>query len=99
MLQGGQRTVLVTELMERGDLYTLLGRYQGRFAWGKLGRYVALDVARGLAFLHARNIVHFECVLLTWISSLKPHSCSLQIPPACICLHASAFSEYVYCAL
>ena len=54
--------MLVTELMERGDLYTLLGKYQGRFAWAKLGRYVALDVARGLAFLHSRNIVHFEYV-------------------------------------
>lgn len=58
--KGGQRTVLVTELMEKGDLYTLLGKYQGRFAWHKLGRYVALDVARGLAFLHSRNIVHFD---------------------------------------
>ena len=64
--------MLVTELMERGDLYTLLGKYQGRFAWAKLGRYVALDVARGLAFLHSRNIVHFECACLCYTPALSP---------------------------
>lgn len=56
---------LSAHAQEKGDLYTLLGKYQGRFAWHKLGRYVALDVARGLAFLHSRNIVHFECEFLS----------------------------------
>lgn len=65
--------MLVTELMERGDLYSLLGRHQGRFAWHRLGRCVALDVARGLSFLHSRNIVHFEC------AAPQP----LHLPPCC----------------
>ena len=91
-LQGGQRTVLVTELMERGDLYTLIGRYQGRFAWNKLGRYVALDVARGLAFLHARNIVHFECVILIPASPLLNHP-PPPVYPVCIAC-ASAFDQH-----
>ena len=59
-VQGGKRTVLLTEFMERGDLFTLLGRGYGRFAWNRLGARIALDVAEGLAFLHSRNIVHFE---------------------------------------
>ena len=56
-LQGGKRTVLVTEYMEKGDLCSALGRSPGKFAWKRLGRGVALDVARGLAFLHSRNVV------------------------------------------
>ena len=60
MLQGGKRTVLVTEYMEKGDLCTALGRAPAKFTWGRLGRSIALDVARGLAFLHADNIVHFD---------------------------------------
>ena len=52
--------MLLTEFMERGDLFTLLGRGYARFAWGRLGARIALDVAEGLAFLHSRNIVHFE---------------------------------------
>ena len=59
-LQGGKRTVLLTEFMERGDLFTLLGRGYARFAWDRLGARIALDVAEGLQFLHSRNIVHFE---------------------------------------
>ena len=52
--------MLVTEYMEKGDLCTALGRAPAKFCWGRLGRSIALDVARGLAFLHADNIVHFD---------------------------------------
>ena len=49
--------MLVTEYMEKGDLCSALGRSPNKFAWKRLGRGVALDVARGLAFLHSRNVV------------------------------------------
>ena len=52
--------MLVTEFMERGDLYSLLGKGNARFSWDNLGVRIALDVAKGLAFLHSQHIVHFE---------------------------------------
>ena len=60
LLQGGKRTVLVTEFMEKGDLCSALGRAPHLYSWEALGRSIALDVARGLASLHARNVVHFD---------------------------------------
>ncbi len=60
LLQGGKRTVLVTEYMEKGDLCTALGRASHLYSWDALGKSIALDVARGLASLHARNVVHFD---------------------------------------
>ena len=31
-----------------------------RVQWHRLGARIALDVAKGLAFLHSKNVVHFE---------------------------------------
>ena len=59
-LQGGKRTVLVTEYMEKGDLCSAIARAPEKCSWERLGKKMALDIARGLAFLHARNIVHFD---------------------------------------
>ena len=59
-MQGGKRTVLVTEYLEKGDLCTALGRSPSRYSWNRLGRGIALDVAHGLVFLHSLNIVHFD---------------------------------------
>ncbi|KAA6423450.1 MAG: cytochrome P450 [Trebouxia sp. A1-2] len=64
-----EQTMLITEFMEGGDLYHAIARDTlGRFAWSVpdgpqlpgLGRRIALDVARGLHFLHSRKIVHFD---------------------------------------
>lgn len=71
-VQVGQ-TVLVTEFLENGDLYKAINSQQGnRYHWYRMqtpdgrplpnsgmGRRVALDIARGLHFLHTRKIVHF----------------------------------------
>lgn len=52
--------------MERGDLCGAIRRdaatprllgWNGR---GRLGRRIALDVARGLAFLHYNNVIHLD---------------------------------------
>ena len=72
-VQGGH-AVIVSELMHNGDLYTALAGDAGRrFGWrpsldagGRprpntgLNRRVALDVARGLAHLHSRGVVHLD---------------------------------------
>lgn len=64
-------TWLVTEFMLGGDLYHALSKLQGneQYGWYRKGQYIALDVARGLHFLHAHRIVHFDLksanVLLT----------------------------------
>ena len=49
--------MLATAFMEKGDLCTALGKFPDAFVWNKLGKRVAMDVARGLAFLHSRNVV------------------------------------------
>ena len=63
--------LLVTEFCGGGDLFRALARPNAAtlFAWDRWGRRVAADVARGLAFLHAARVVHFDMksqnVLLT----------------------------------
>ncbi|KAK9804917.1 hypothetical protein WJX72_011872 [[Myrmecia] bisecta] len=68
----GDETMLVTEFMENGDLYRMISKDRertlcwytrkstaGRPTFG-MGRRIALDIARGLHFLHSRRIVHFD---------------------------------------
>jgi Protein kinase domain len=55
---GPERTLLVTEYMEGGDLMANIAA--GRINWWRRGRKIAIDVAKGLCFLHARRIVHFD---------------------------------------
>jgi len=51
--------MIVTELMKGGDLREALSGPRGReLAWGARGRQVALDVTRGICFLHANNVIH-----------------------------------------
>ncbi|KAK9831443.1 hypothetical protein WJX81_005925 [Elliptochloris bilobata] len=68
--------VLVTDFLERGDLYQALAAdKERRFSWHRrklrtgqfvpntgMARKVALDIARGLHYLHSRNpkVVHFD---------------------------------------
>ncbi|KAK9839800.1 hypothetical protein WJX81_002595 [Elliptochloris bilobata] len=59
------RLMLVTEYLARGDLWHALQRLPaeggpGIFAWNRWGRRIALDIARGLCFLHGLGIVHFD---------------------------------------
>ncbi|KAK9812123.1 hypothetical protein WJX73_009346 [Symbiochloris irregularis] len=70
----GPEILLVTEFCERGDLYNAIGNQPGEhiageFCWYRRGQEIALDVARGLFFLHSRRIVHNDVkspnVLLT----------------------------------
>ena len=55
---GPEETLLVTEYMEGGDLMSNIAA--GRVTWWRRGRKIAIDVAKGLCFLHARRIVHFD---------------------------------------
>ncbi|GAB4815065.1 hypothetical protein N2152v2_002111 [Parachlorella kessleri] len=54
----GDATMMVTELMEGGDLYRAL--QAGKVSWYTHGLDIAVDVAQALHFLHKRNIVHFD---------------------------------------
>lgn len=64
-INGPQGTaMLVTELMELGDLWRALPARDSSgeriFAWRRRGRRVMEDVARGLAYLHSKRVVHFD---------------------------------------
>ncbi|PRW39362.1 serine threonine- kinase [Chlorella sorokiniana] len=52
------RTMLVTEYCDGGNLTRNL--MAGRVTWYRRGKKIALDVARGLTYLHAKRIVHFD---------------------------------------
>eukprot|EP01042_Synura_sphagnicola_P036421 gene36421-biopygen4909 len=51
------RTCIVMEYMPRGSLHQLLRDSQAEIHWDVRMR-IALDITRGLAYLHAENIVH-----------------------------------------
>eukprot|EP00891_Asterochloris_glomerata_P008483 jgi/Astpho2/8483/Aster-05527 len=65
-------TLLVTEYLEGGDLFQALAcESEGKLSWYRhnpkgpgrqlgLGRRIAIDIAKGLHFLHSRKIVHFD---------------------------------------
>ena len=56
--------VLVTELMEGGDLQSRIRQDNAKprkTGWYQDGRYIALGIARGLVFLHDQPIVWFDC--------------------------------------
>ncbi len=64
--------MLVMELMEGGTLYDAIANddmHNRMFGWWRRGKSIALDIARGLAYLHSRNITHMDMksanVLLT----------------------------------
>ncbi|KAK9842423.1 hypothetical protein WJX84_004112 [Apatococcus fuscideae] len=56
------KTMLVTELMEGGDLWTALNNAARKeeLSWYRKGERIAGDMARGVAFLHSQQIVHFD---------------------------------------
>ncbi|KAK9835179.1 hypothetical protein WJX81_003995 [Elliptochloris bilobata] len=66
-------TVILMELMLGGTLFEAIAT--DRVSWHNRGRQVAIDVARGLAFLHSRNIASLDVkspnVLLTPSRSAK----------------------------
>ncbi|KAL4513651.1 hypothetical protein Ndes2437A_g00560 [Nannochloris sp. 'desiccata'] len=71
------KLLLVTELMEGGDLRRALNNpaTAEKLYWHNSGKRVALDIARGLTSLHAVNVVHRDLksknVLLTDTLSAK----------------------------
>ena len=57
----GARIMLVTEYLPRGDLWRALSKDAGHvFSWYRRGRAVALDVVRGLAFMHSKKVMHLD---------------------------------------
>lgn len=56
--------LLVTELMELGDLWRALSAKDPSgeriFSWYSRGKQCMIDVARGLHYLHSKRVVHFD---------------------------------------
>ncbi|KAK9865664.1 hypothetical protein WJX84_002223 [Apatococcus fuscideae] len=56
-----EQIVLAAEFMPRGDLWhALRGDAQRLLSWSKRGRQVALDIIRGLVFMHSKTVVHLD---------------------------------------
>ena len=59
-----QHPILVFEYMAGGDLYSCLhSKPSTEFSWYNRGCRVALDVARGLVYLHEQNVCRNDAVL------------------------------------
>ena len=93
-LQPG-KLMLITEFMETGDLYTAMARDRAtprKFSWWRppspgdqdkrllgFGRRIALDIARALAYLHARKVKHQQA------DPVRPCSCAYRLHSAVSC--------------
>lgn len=59
------RGIILMELMEGRDLYTLLGvrnknSMERSFSWYNRGRRIALDVSLGIHYIHSLQLTHFD---------------------------------------
>lgn len=52
------KMLLITEFMDGGDLFKAIARKQVN--WSLRGKSIAMDVLRGLHFLHSKRIVHMD---------------------------------------
>lgn len=57
--------MVIMELMEGGDLESALlhKNFEGHFKWAKCGRKIALDIIKGLVYIHSKNIIHRDIKL------------------------------------
>jgi hypothetical protein len=70
-----------------GDLkQTLIDDEAGLFDWGRKGKTVALDIARGLHFLHSCDVIHRCCsqpqLFATKAGPMSPLRCGVWPPMA-----------------
>lgn len=67
--------ILVTEYMSKGDLYSLISRKVDAIRWEKRGATIARDVARAVAALHEKRVVHRDLkspnILVQQLISIK----------------------------
>lgn len=56
----GSDAWLVMELLEKGNLYNALAYGRGLCTWYNRGAGIALDIAKGLHFLHSHHVMHLD---------------------------------------
>lgn len=60
-LRVGQTPMMVLEFMEGGNLRSAIDKdYTGQLKWNMRGFSLALDIAKGIHFLHAHNVIHSD---------------------------------------
>jgi tRNA A-37 threonylcarbamoyl transferase component Bud32 len=60
-LRNGQIPMMVLEFMEGGDLRTAIDDdYNGHLKWNMKGFSLALDIVKGIHFLHSHNVIHSD---------------------------------------
>ncbi|KAK9842862.1 hypothetical protein WJX74_003558 [Apatococcus lobatus] len=56
-----EHIILASEYMPRGDLWNALNNDSKRqFGWYARGQQIALDIVRGLVFMHSKSMVHLD---------------------------------------
>ncbi|KAL4443807.1 hypothetical protein ABPG75_011544 [Micractinium tetrahymenae] len=86
-------TLLVLELCEGGALSANLAA--GRVGWYKRGKQVAVDVARGLAYLHGRRLIHLDLKSGNILLDRHGHAKISDLGLARIAAHESAVTATV----
>ena len=83
-----QSMSLVMEYVPHGNLFKSIQQdSKGTLQWWDRGRHVALDIAKGLAYLHSRKVI-------SNVTFMSKSSITLLWPPSCLYANGANAGEF-----